>query len=158
VRVWETATGIELATFHDPGNQVHHLASAPDGQRLASALTDGLILVWDVQPLGWTEPRAAAALARLWADLGSETGETAFRAIWTLAACPDAVAFLRTRVKPIPPADPERVRFLIAELNHDDFDRRDKAAQKLADLGVRAESELRRKLATTTSAEVRSAL
>jgi RNA polymerase sigma factor (sigma-70 family) len=161
VRIWEAVTGKELLTLRDKGGKVHHVAFSPDGQRVASAMTDGSALVWELKPLDWKvlgDRLTEADLKRLWADLGSDKGPIAFAAIWTLAARPEAVPFLATHLKPAPAADPERVRRLIAALDDAEFERRERAARELAELGVRAETELRKALAAMGSAEVGAAV
>jgi WD40 repeat protein/serine/threonine protein kinase len=49
VRIWEAATGAEVAILPGHGNgEVYHLAFSPDGRRLASLGSDRFLRVWDV--------------------------------------------------------------------------------------------------------------
>ena len=162
IRMWEIASGRELARFTDDGCFVNHVAFSPDGERLASAMQDGTALVWAWKPAGWQaqvkKPTGSEA-DRLWTDLRSDCGPTAHRAIHTLAAFPEtALPLLREKLKPVATVPPDRLRRLIRELDHEDFDRRDAAQKELASLGFQAEAELRKELANTKSGEVRRAI
>src|SRR5262249_41935830 len=47
-RLWETATGMELACFRGETSFIQSLAFSPNGQWLASAGGDGALRLWDV--------------------------------------------------------------------------------------------------------------
>jgi hypothetical protein len=65
------------------------------------------------------------------------------------------VDLLRKQLEPIPEPDAERVALLIADLDHEAFPRRAKAAKELEVLGEAAELALRAALGHTESAEMR---
>ena len=50
IRLWEVATGKNLATFWGHPTDVQTLAFSPDGELLASGSFDGTILLWDMKP------------------------------------------------------------------------------------------------------------
>lgn len=50
IRLWEVATGENIATFWGHPTDVQDLAFSPDGALLASGSFDGTILLWDVTP------------------------------------------------------------------------------------------------------------
>jgi hypothetical protein len=120
--------------------------------------------VWDVTgicPDGqWTARSVKPSeLERLWTDLGNEDGVRSYRAVWRLAAAdPSVVAFLAQRLRPVPRVEGERLTRLIAELDSDRFETRDRAAEELQRLGERAEPALRQALAGRSSLEVRRQL
>jgi HEAT repeat protein len=79
-------------------------------------------------------------LAALWADLANPEALRAYRAVWSLALCPqDSVALLKERLPPARPADHERIARLIADLDSEDFRIRDQATDELQKLGDLAE-------------------
>jgi hypothetical protein len=157
VRLWEMAGGKLLAEFSGHRGAVKSLAFAPGGGRLASGGADTTILLWDVSALPRDrKPRPVelkpGQLDALWADLGSEEGDRAYRAVNALALSGDqASAFLKTRLKPVSGAGAAR---LIAQLDDDDFATREKARAELARMGKHVEPALRRALEGKPSAEV----
>jgi WD40 repeat protein len=48
VRLWDAATGKQLAAFQQAGGRVNAVAFSPDGALLASGSRDGPIRLWDV--------------------------------------------------------------------------------------------------------------
>lgn len=50
VRLWEVASGENIATFWGHPTDIQSLAFSPDGTLLASGSFDGTILLWDVTP------------------------------------------------------------------------------------------------------------
>jgi hypothetical protein len=92
----------------------------------------------------------------LWADLGGEDAGKAWRAVRRLAATPAAaVPFLRGRLEPVRPAPAPLTRELVDDLDSRDFRRREAAARRLTELGVRAEAQLCEALRANLSAEQR---
>jgi WD40 repeat protein len=155
VRLWEVATGQLRATLAGHAGEVSALAFAPDGRSLASGSADTTILTW-----GLAGPAARPTrreLVALWGDLTGDAAP-AYQAIRKLAAAPQqAVPFLHERLKPVPPltaADRERLARLLADLDSDRFEVRQRAATELETLGEMAAPVLRKAL-TSPSAEVR---
>jgi WD40 repeat protein len=168
LRVWDLATGKERRRWPLPvavtdswGNTfVYRLLLAPDGRRAFTALADGTCLVWNLSPaLRPAEPLVrrpgAMELAAWWADLAGADAGRAYAAVWRLTEAPEAVAFLRERVKPVGDADLKKVRQLIADLDSDAFEAREKAFKQLEALGGAALPALREALAAKPSPEVR---
>ena len=50
IRLWEVATGENIATFWSHPTDIQSLAFSPDGTLLASGSLDGTILLWDMKP------------------------------------------------------------------------------------------------------------
>jgi WD40 repeat protein len=160
IRLWELSTGKEVLQLRDDDATVNAVAFSPDAQSVASAMSDGTALVWGLKPSEWVAPESGQPLSPQdvdgrWADLAGDAPK-AYRAVWTLAALPDqAVPFLKERLHSVPAAKPEHIRRLIADLDADDFDRREAATKELAALGDQAKAPLRKALDETTSAEAR---
>ena len=92
--------------------------------------------------------------ARVWADLASDDPATRAKAVAALqAAGPQAVAFLRERVKPVA-ADARRIDALIEQLDSDEFVQRERATEELEYLGKIAQPQLKKALANKPSLEV----
>jgi DNA-binding beta-propeller fold protein YncE len=149
----------------------------PDGRFLLSASTDTLLptlknadvrlqgeqtaLVWDVAALAKDLPvvpkPAAGEVEGLWEALKGADAVKAHEAVWRLAAAPDlALPLLTERLPKVTPDAPDaRVGRLLADLDGDEFDVREKATQELIRLGPAALPAVRRVLAATKSREVR---
>jgi hypothetical protein len=103
-----------------------------------------------------------AAPESLWDDLANMDAPRAYQAVGALAAKPDqAVPLLRDRLRQAAAQtqdDPEQVARLIADLNADDFDTREKASKELTRLGQPVEPALRKALAADPEAEAKRRL
>jgi hypothetical protein len=98
---------------------------------------------------------AVKELDSAWESLGSEDGLKTQTAVWSLVAAGDrAVDFLKRRLSPAAPAEPERISRLIAELNSDEFARREQATAELKRPDYRAEAALLKVLEGKPGAEV----
>jgi hypothetical protein len=164
IRLWETTTAKDVGRLAGHPGGVRALAFAPNGQALTSGSRDTTALTWDL-----AAPRAGgkAVAAELsdaeaqahWAALADDSAAQAFDAICGLALAPGrAVPFLRAHLKPVAPADAEKVRRLIADLDSDDFEQRERAGAELARLGESARAQVRKSLADRPSAEARKRL
>jgi RNA polymerase sigma factor (sigma-70 family) len=164
VHVFDVATGNELLHFEGHGAYAAALAFSPDGKVLASGQRDTTVLLWDVTPA-----RARAGLPgrdldpndleRLWGDLAGDDARRAHAAVWGLVAAPgQAVPFLKEHLPPAEPADPKRIRRLIADLDREEFAAREAAARELQALGAEAEPAVRRALKASPSPEARKRL
>jgi RNA polymerase sigma factor (sigma-70 family) len=160
IHVWEVASGRERCRFsgHQPGGDergtfaagVAALAFTPDGRALISGGGDTTLLVWDV--LGLNARRTPEEGANLWANLADDA--KAYGALGSLiAASKEAVPLLESRLRPVAPADPDRVARLIAELDSDDFAARERATEALAKLQESAAPALRKALDAGPPAE-----
>jgi HEAT repeat protein len=124
---------------------------------------DTTALVWDLEAIA--PPRtpgvapAQPTLEDLREDLSGKDASQAHRAIRLLVNDPKwAVPFLRERLRKEPrnEAREQRIGLRIAELDSNRFAVRKRAAEELEELGEPAGPALRKALAETKSAEVRS--
>jgi WD40 repeat protein len=141
------------------GGAVNAVAFNPDGTRLATA-GEGGVELWDLKrearPLPKNVKLSAKELNALWADLASGDGGKVYAASRLLRADPvRSVPFLQKRLSP-KEAGPGRKRLqqLIAELDSDEFTKREAARKELEKLGAAAESALHEALATRPSLEL----
>ncbi len=156
----ETASGRERRRFAGHSGAVLSLAFSADGERLISGSMDTTALVWD---LGRRLDRGKAAaplshaeVEKLWSDLAGEDAARAYDAIGKLAAAPNAaIPFLRKHLLPVPLADEKRSARLLADLDSDDFDVRQKAIADLKKLGELALPAYRKALDGKPSLETR---
>jgi RNA polymerase sigma factor (sigma-70 family) len=159
VRLWERATWRERVHFEGHRGGVVSLAFAPDGRSLASGSADSSVLVWDLSGRGRGGRLAPQDLEVAWTDLLGEDAAKAYRARELLAAAPEqALPLLRGSLRPVAPVPAERLRNLIAQLDDDDFNVRERATEDLAKLGGAANGALRQALEGQPSAELRQRL
>ena len=157
VRVWEIASGQERRRFVGHKDWALSVAFAPDGTRLVSGGKDGTVLVWDL--LGPKGEATEKALAAAWDALADGDAAQADKAIGVLVQVPEpGVGLLRTRLQPVAVAEPARVARLIADLDNDDFARRDRATAELEALEGPVAPALRAALRGEPSAEARRRL
>src|SRR5207244_2722626 len=101
-------------------------------------------------------PPPPRQLADYWTALQAEDPVRAYPAVWALAAgAPDAIPFLRARMRPVTEADPRHTARLIADLDGPHFQTREEATQALEQLGESTGPGLRRALVGRPPAAVR---
>ncbi len=137
------------------------LAFAADGKAAASAGADSTVLIWDLD--GLEAPKTlpteltAAEVAALWAALKREDATKAGEAAWQLAASPkQTLPYLRERLKPAAGTDARGLAKLLADLDDDEFDVRERATQELAALGRAAEPFVQEALRKGPSPEAKT--
>jgi hypothetical protein len=184
LRLWDASSGELLhewtwsAEGTGTAGGVGLLALSPDGKTLVSGHHDGSLLFRDLDAvpalkkakarnLPDDKPPASAdektlsaeQLNKLWTDLAAKDAEKAYRAMWDLALHPkSSLPLLRERLTaPVPPTA-EEVAKLLADLDHKDFDTREKSKQELAKVVFLVAADLRQTLKTTKSAQVRRSL
>jgi RNA polymerase sigma factor (sigma-70 family) len=164
VRLWEVATGQERKRLTGHDGDVTAVAFAPDGRTLVSGASDTTGLVWDLTGRlqgGKLRPAELSPqdLELTWTDFRGGDATRAYAALWALAAAPkQALPLLRESLPKATPVEAERLKRLIADLDDDDFPRREKATEELAKVGDLAEPALRKALEGPTSAEMRQRL
>ena len=163
IRLWDTATGKELAKFGGFQANVWALAFSPDGKTLAAGLQDSTILIYDVAQ---AVPKVLTAtklgkdeLESRWADLMGENAGAAHQALWSLVDAPkDSLHFLRGRLKSVAVADAGAIQRLIANLNSDKFAERQTAVKELEKVGEQVQVPIHKALKADISLEARRRL
>ena len=158
LRVWDLATAKERRRWSLPASASRFLLS-PDGRRAFTALADGTALVWDLAPALRCGPRTEkpeeAKLTAWWADLAADDARRAYAAIWRLSEAPEAtVPFLRRRLRPPTDAEIKEVRRHITDLDSTRFATRERAFERLLQLGEMVEPVLRHALEKNPSLEL----
>jgi hypothetical protein len=101
----------------------------------------------------------AEKLNALWTDLARQDAAKGYLALWGLAATPrQAAPLLQERLRVVAPPggeQKERIARLIADLDNDAFDVREKATEELKKIVEVAEPQLRKALETKPSKEAR---
>jgi hypothetical protein len=163
VRLWNTATGKQLAHFTDLQSEPTALAFSPDGKQVACGLNNGTILVLTAKKAA-AKPAKAAKLAEetlrsCWSDLSANKASTAHAAIGVLLTAPEqSVAFLREQLSPTPVVDPAKIQKWIADLDSEKFAVRQAAAKELEKAAGEIKEAVQKALKGSTSLETRRRL
>jgi len=161
VRLWEVATGKERQPFKGHIGFVECLAFSPDGRRLASGSQDTTILVWDVTGHVAADRRLPARLSpqeldRLWKQLASGEAIPAYEAMWSgVAASKQIVPMLDKFLQSVAAPTPKQLEQLVADLDHAQFEQREKTERELERLGELAAPSLEKLLGGNPPLEVR---
>jgi WD40 repeat protein len=159
VRIWDLASGLELTRFLGQRGTICALAFSADGELVASGASDTTVLIWRVGPIRRGVERSRLApgdLSKLWSDLREQDAGVAYRAVWKLAADPERSApFLTQHLRPVLKPGQRELAQLIALLDDDRFEARERASVELARLGQAVEPALRQILEGRPTPEVR---
>ncbi len=171
VCLWEIASGSIRLEINDHQGLVQSLAFSPDSRTLATGGSDGTVLLWDLAaPLPALPPRvgegtgggpaalAARDLQQTWSVLADADARRAYQAMLKLVAAPQsALPFLQRQLQPVPPQriEPSMIQQWIAQLDHDNFWKREEASRELEHAGKAARPALFKAREHTRSLEVR---
>lgn len=137
--IWETGTWKLVRAFPpvSPRNNVTSMVFSRDGRSLFAANSDTTILEWDVTARFGrkTEAPNRDRLNVLWRSL-VETPDKSYPAVWEMLDHPtQSLPFLKNKLTPVQPIEEKRVRQLLAQLDSDSFEEREKANRQLLALG-----------------------
>lgn len=158
--VWEMASARPRRILRTEGDDVSNsLCFAPDGKTLYTGTQKGHVYFWDMARLDNDDKIAAEKLTvkdaeALWDELEGNDALKAYRAMKVLAAAPKvSLPLLKDKLKPADESELMKIAELIADLDSDDFEKRNRAVKALEDSGEPAARLLRKALNDNPSAE-----
>ncbi len=162
IHLWDLPTEKQIHILHGHRDRVCSLVFSPDGTSLLSGGADNTVLSWDLAAVMRRPPTgkalSAAKLTDLWTDLASKDAARAQRAVAELIQAPDsALPFLAKSLLPVRPAKMAAIAAWIADLDHDQFARRERASKAIQEIGEEAVPALRKVLKEKPTLEVRNA-
>jgi hypothetical protein len=134
---------------------------SPDGKLLASGNYSGVVKLWyTTSPAERGRPRPVAPadedLRTIWNDLGGSDAIRAYEGICRLIHAPaQSVPFRKDHLQPVSHVDPKWITRLLADLDSDEFEVREKASRELAKFEEVTESDLKEFLNSNISSEAR---
>ncbi|MBI1914556.1 MAG: WD40 repeat domain-containing protein [Planctomycetes bacterium] len=157
IHLWEVATNRERGRLEEHlGYEISSLALTSDGRTLFSGGDDTQVLAWDLTGRRGAERTTAEQVRAWWDALAGANVPAAYRAVWALASDPEhTLPLLRRQLHPVPTAKPDRVARLIADLDHERFAVRRRAAEELEEFGEPVAPALRKALGRATGLESR---
>jgi WD40 repeat protein len=161
IRLWETISGKQVTEFTGHAGGTIRVAFSPDGKTLASGGADTIALLWPVSGRaggGLDKVRGPALLdlKAWWTQLASEDAGYAFQAMQRLIEAPEqTVALLKVHLQPAAAGHRAQIDTLIAALDDDQFQVRERAAEALIGMGPLVSAALRKALAGDISNEAR---
>jgi RNA polymerase sigma factor (sigma-70 family) len=141
IRLWDLDNGRELRKLTGHRGKANSLAFSTDGKILVSAGDDTTILFWDVADItGRKRPQmgrlAAEDWQALWEELAKDDAAKAYAAmVRMVSGGPTTTAALKERLRPVRPADAERLARLFKGVDSDEFAVRESANRELEKLG-----------------------
>jgi WD domain, G-beta repeat len=162
IRLWDMETGEELRRLRGHRGAANSLVFSADGKTLVSTGDDTTLMFWDVAEVTQRPKPKVVSLSpeeckSYWTDLAGADAAKAYKAIRAFSAAPgQTVSFLGERLQPARSAGKEEVDRLIADLDSDDFQIREKATSELDELGDTIKPALQKVIDGQPSAEVRS--
>jgi WD40 repeat protein len=163
VGLFEVESGQRVEEFAGHCGPVWSVAFAPDGRSLVSGSFDATALVWDLtgqkSAKKRRDPLTAEELDAAWSALSAAAAEDGYKAVLALAAAPkQSVPLLKAKLAEGELPAAQEVARLLADLDDDRFEVREKASRELALLAKSVAGDLRREREATPSAEVRRRL
>jgi WD40 repeat protein len=151
----DAVSGAEFGRFQADHGPVESVAFSPDGRLLVSGGGNGTALLWKVPQRKPPSPLTAAELAKLWETLTTSDAKQAAAAMVRLIDCPDAaLTVINEHLKELRRLAPrKRLEALVADLDADTFEVRQKASKELQAAGHAAQDILREALLKSPSPE-----
>ena len=160
VRLFELPTGKEIGAFTGHVGAVTAVAFAPDSKTVVTGSADTTAVVWAGDryikaPTVESVQLEQKQLDSLWQELAGEPN-SAYKARIQLATAPkQTLAMLLKKVKPTAGVDLKEIEKLIADLESNQFEVREKANTELEKLGELAQPALQKVLDSQLSLETR---
>ncbi len=154
--IWDALTGEKAGALPISPECV---AFSPDGRRIATGGRDHCVLIWEaprIPPRRKAKAPTAAERDAWWPALAGNAKD-AYAAIGRMADAPEqAAALLKGRISPVKAGDADTANKLIAQLNSDEFDVRDRAERALEMMGEGVAHVLQKALEGGPDLEVRA--
>jgi len=161
LHIHDLYTGRLVRKYKAPNGLIGDFTFSPNARLLAAACTDTTVLVWESaspDKMPKSQLHDDKTLLQLWNDLEQGKSPIAYKAIGQFLADPDrTIPFLKKRLQ-VPTPDARRLQGLIADLDHQEFAKREAASCELSDLGLAAGPSMCAAIAKQPAPEMRRRL